>query len=294
MARVGIVIVNYNGEKYQNDCIESLYDMTFQDFEIIIVDSGSKDNSISMVREKFPKVHILEQNENVGVAVGNNIGIKYSLSLNTAYTLLLNNDIVVDKHLLEELVKKSDGKRVVVPKIYYYEPKNMLWYAGGDILYNRGIAVHTGIKQEDVGQHDTERYVEYAPTCCMLIPNKFFNKVGFIDEKMFMYFDDTDLCMRFIENGIELLYVPNAKMWHKVSSSSGGEDSPIVVYYNTRNRFYFIKKHSKYMKYYVMPYMILSSIVQYIISPLRCKNDKYIKDAMLDYYRGRMGRKDKW
>ena len=81
MAKVGIVIVNYNGEKYQNDCMKSLYMMVNQDFEVIVVDSASKVNSISLLRESYPNVHILEQKDNVGVAVGNNIGIEYSISL---------------------------------------------------------------------------------------------------------------------------------------------------------------------------------------------------------------------
>lgn len=76
MAKVGIVIVNYNGEKYQNNCIKTLYKMDNQDFEIIVVDSGSKDKSIQLLREAYPKVHVLEQGDNVGVAVGNNIGIE--------------------------------------------------------------------------------------------------------------------------------------------------------------------------------------------------------------------------
>ena len=292
MEKVGVVIVNYNGEKYQNDCIESLYKMTYTNIEIIVVDSGSNDNSIDLLRENYPRVHILEQKENVGVAVGNNIGIKYSIKLGTNYTLLLNNDVVVDKNLLEILVRESEGKKVVVPKIYYYHPNNMIWYAGGELVFRKGTGIHYGFKKLEDDKYNEKRQITYAPTCCMLIPNYVFNRIGFIDEKVFMYFDDTDFCLRMYKAGIELWYIPEAKMWHKVSSSSGGEDSPIAVYYNTRNRFYFMKKHSEYIPHLVMLYILISSIVQYIISPVRCKNDKYIKDAIIDYYRGNMGRKD--
>lgn len=294
MEKVGVVIVNYNGEEYQNDCIESLYQMTYTNIEIIVVDSGSNDNSIGLLKEKYPKIYILEQKDNVGVAVGNNIGIRYSIKLGTSYTLLLNNDVVVEKELLEKLVRQSQGEKVVVPKIYYYHPDNMLWYAGGKIVFRKGTAIHYGIKELDHGQYNKKEKINYAPTCCMLIPNYVFDKVGFFDEKIFMYFDDTDFCLRMYKMKIELWYIPEAKMWHKVSSSSGGEDSPISVYYSTRNRFYFIKKHSEYMSYFVMLYVLLINIIQYIISPFRCKNDKYIKDAIIDYYRGNMGRKDDW
>lgn len=289
---VGIVIVNYNGAKYQNDCIKSLYEMTYQDFEIIVIDSASKDNSIELLQKEYPNVLVFKQNDNVGVAKGNNIGIKESLKLGTKYTLLLNNDIVVDKNLLERLVKASNNEYITVPKIYYYEPNNMIWYGGGDFKFNIGTATHRSMKEIDKGQCDKEEFVDYSPTCCMLIPNWVFDKVGYIDENYFMYYDDTDFCLRVLDNGIKIKYVPSSFMWHKVSSSTGGEGSPLSTYYGTRNKFYFMNKFPKYMGLGCKVYSYLSFIVQYIISPIRCKNDKYIKDALYDYTHGNMGRRD--
>ena len=101
---VGIVIVNYNGEAYQNECIKSLYQMKYSNFKIIVVDSGSTDNSLIILKEQFPEVIVLEQFDNVGVAKGNNIGINYSIKLGMNYTLLLNNDTEVDSLLLSKLV----------------------------------------------------------------------------------------------------------------------------------------------------------------------------------------------
>ena len=281
MAKIGIVIVNYNGAAYQNT-----------DFEIIVVDSGSKDNSIELLEKDFPKVHVLKQNENVGVAKGNNIGIEYSLSLQTEYTLLMNNDIEVNEMLLDNLLSVAEDDAVVVPKIYYYEPNDLLWFAGGDFIFNKGLTIHFGKKELDNGQYDDLKIINYAPTCCMLIKNSIFSKVGKMDENYFMYYDDTDFCLRLMENDIKIIYQPKAIMWHKVSSSTGGEDSPLSVYYNTRNRFYFINKHSKMMPIRVKIYSLISNIVQYIIYPIRCKNDKYIRLALIDYYKGNMGRKE--
>ncbi len=290
--KVGIVIVNYNGEKYQNDCIASLYQMTLLDFEIIVVDSGSKDNSIAKLRKEFPKVRIIEMNDNVGVARGNNVGIEYCRNENFDYILLLNNDIEVDSRLLEELVLSSEDKNVVVPKIYYYDPKDVLWYAGGELNNNRGTNIHYGIGQKDVGQYENEIFVDYAPTCCMLIPKQVFDLVGTMDEKYFMYYDDTDFCLRLYRNHIKIKYNPRAIMWHKVSSSTGGEASPLAVYYNTRNRFYYVNKNKDFFRRKVMIYSWLSNIVQFFIWPLRSKSDKYIMTAIYDYKKGLMGRKD--
>jgi Predicted glycosyltransferases len=292
MAKLGIVIVNYNGEKYQNDCIRSLYSMNYQNFEIIVVDSASKDQSIALLKKEFPNVHILEEHDNVGVAVGNNIGIRYSVSLNTEYTLLLNNDVELHSELISELLQKADSDTIVVPKIYYYEPNNLLWFAGGKLLWNKGSAMHVGIHEEDRGQYDKEILITYAPTCCMLIHNRIFERIGMIDEKMFMYYDDTDLCARMQENGIRLLYVPTAKMWHKVSSSSGGENSKLNVYYMFRNQLYFMKKHKNMLIFPARLYALSRAGAKYLLSPFRCKNDKYILEAYKDYFVGKMGRKD--
>ena len=292
MAKVGIVIVNYNGEKYQNDCMKSLYMMDNQDFEVIVVDSASKDNSISLLRESYPNVHILEQKNNVGVAVGNNIGIEYSISLGTEYTLLLNNDIEVDSKLLGELLKASQKARVVVPKIYYYDPHNLLWFAGGKLDWKKGSAVHLGIHEEDHGQYNKAKKIDYSPTCCMLIENSVFKDVGKMDEKLFMYYDDTDFCAKLSEKNITILYEPKAFMWHKVSSSSGGENSKVNVYYMFRNQLYYMKKHHNKCPWYSWIYAISRAGAKYVLHGIRCQNDKYIAVAYADYLRHKMGRKD--
>lgn len=294
MKEIGIVIVNYNGKNYQNACIKSLYEMDYQNFEIIVVDSASTDNSIEILKAEYPDVHVIQCDENVGVAVGNNIGIEYSRKLGTKYTLLSNNDIEVDHKMLSELVKRIDGDAVIVPKIYYYEPNDLLWYAGGELDWKKGIAVHWGLKQKKYEGENMERYVTYSPTCCMLIPNTVFDKVGYMDEKFFMYYDDTDFCVRLGDNDIKIKYVPSSVLWHKVSSSSGGSSSRINAYYMPRNQLYYLKKHKEKVFALTMVYVYLKSVVKWIISPIHKnhKNDKYILEAYKDYFTGKMGRKD--
>lgn len=292
MSTVGIVIVNYNGAKYQNDCIKSLYDMDYDSFEIIVVDSGSKDNSIQMLRDVYPKVHVLEMNDNIGVAAGNNVGIKYSIELGTEYTLLLNNDVEVDKELLTILMQNADKTTAVVPKIYYYEPKDVLWYAGGELGWEKELASHRGYGKKDIGEFDEMREITYAPTCCMLIHNSIFEKVGMIDETIFMYYDDTDFCVRMYEAGIKLLYCPKAKLWHKVSSSSGGQESKITIYYMYRNQLYYMHKYRKKIKMKYRIYFMMVAAYFFVTFPWKCKNNRYILVAYIDYFLGRMGRKE--
>lgn len=293
VSKVGIVIVNYNGEKFQNECIKSLKEMEYQDFDIIVVDSGSTDNSIKKLREAYPEVHILAQKDNVGVAVGNNIGIEYSINMcNNEYILLMNNDVELDKKMLSTMLKYAGEKTVVVPKIYYYNPADTLWFAGGKMDWKEATGKHIGLGEKDFGQYDELKVIDYAPTCCMLIHKSVFENIGNIDEKTFMYFDDTDLCVRMIDAGIKIKYIPNAIMWHKVSSSSGGEKSKYFVYYNTRNHFYFMKKYKNKLKWNTEINVYLKYFVKYVISPIRCKNEKYIYKAYKDYTMSITGKVD--
>lgn len=289
--KVGIVIVNYNGEKYQNKCIESIYGLEYSNIEIVVVDSCSKDNSIKKLRDSFPEVVVLEQIENVGVAKGNNIGIQYCLKQDVEYVLLLNNDVELDSMLLVNLMKEAGERIVTVPKIYYYEPKDLIWFAGGDMRWDKGESNHIGIGEYDRGQYGQKKKVNYASTCCMLIHRSIFEQIGLIDETVFMYFDDTDFCVRLIDEGYTILFVPDAKMWHKVSGSAGA-DSKIQVYYNTRNKFYFMKKYKDRLKLSAYFFTYSKLLVKFLISPIYKKNDRYIARAYYDFRKGIMGRRE--
>lgn len=291
--KIGIVIVNYNGEKYQNDALRTIYDSSYENFEVIIVDSGSKDNSIALAKEYYPNIHYLLQQENVGVAKGNNIGIHYAIEeLKAEYVLLLNNDVELDKYTLEYLINNADENSITVPKIYYYEPHNMLWFAGGGMVWNKGESEHWGNFEVDKGQYDVQIDITYSPTCCMLVHKSVFERIGDMDETVFMYFDDTDFCARVNEAGIKIKYIPKSIMWHKVSSAGGGSDSKVQVYYMTRNKLYYMNKHKDKLKFPARLFTCAKFVVKFIISPVYKKNDKYIFKAWVDYRNNRMGRCD--
>lgn len=291
--KIGIVIVNYNGEKYQNDALKTIYESSYNNFEVIIVDSGSEDNSIVMAKKLYPDVHYLLQKENVGVARGNNIGIHYAIEkLKTDYVLLLNNDIELHKNTIRYLVEAANPDTIVVPKIYYHNPKNMLWFAGGAMVWRKGESEHWGNYETDCGQYDMQKSITYSPTCCMLIHRTVFERIGFIDESVFMYFDDTDFCARVNNAGITILYVPKAVLWHKVSSAGGGSDSKIQVYYMTRNKLYYMDKYKNQLIFPARIFTYSKFLIKYMISPFYKRNDKYIRKAWKDYRNGKMGKCD--
>ncbi|MCI8662899.1 MAG: glycosyltransferase family 2 protein [Hungatella sp.] len=291
--KIGVVIVNYNGAAYQNKALKTIYDSSYKNIDVIIVDSDSKDNSIELAQNAYPQAHYLLQNENVGVAKGYNIGARYAIDkLDAEYILLINNDIELDNKAIERLIKKADKSTITVPKIYYYEPHDMIWFAGGKMYWKKGESGHIGNFETDKGQYDEEHIIEYSPACCMLIHRDVFAKVGYIDETVFMYFDDTDLCVRMNDAGFKILYVPSAYLWHKVSSSGGGMDSKVYVYYNFRNKFYFMNKYKDRLQFPARIFTYTKLLAKFLLSPVYKKNDKYILKAWIDYRHGRMGRCD--
>lgn len=289
---IGIVIVNYNGAKYQNAAIKTIKEQTYQNYQIVVVDSASTDDSVELLVEAYGEdVTVLREKDNCGFAAGSNIGIRYCREHGADYILLLNNDVELDSLLLEKLVADADENTVVVPKIYFYEPSDRIWAAGGILNWNHCETKHYGIEEKDIGQCDERQYVNFAPACCMLLHRSVFERVGYFDEAFFMYYEDTDLCVRLLENGYQILYEPEARMWHKVSSSSGGQNSKVSVYYIYRNQLYFMKKHSDKARFRGRCYAVLKAMTKAVTAPVRRKNDGVIFTAYLDYLKGKMYRK---
>lgn len=287
---IGIVIVNYNGAKFQNECIRSILETGFSSLKIIVVDNGSTDGSMEMLDE-FPEgsVDKIFCNENFGVAKGNNIGIERSVALGCTHTLLLNNDTVLPKDFFERFLGElSEEDLVAVPKIYFYD-SDILWYAGGAFSKFKCNSYHMFYRERENGQKIPDR-CDYAPTCCMLIENSVFEKVGMMDENYFLYFDDTDFCFRLKLAGIPVRLVKEAWIYHKVSLSTGGEDSKISVYYGNRNRFYFHKKYKKYFSPLSGLFIRSTRLLKYWKGCLKKDNNRLIKRAIKDFKAGRMGR----
>lgn len=289
---IGIVIVNYNGASYQNECIESILNSTYQNYQIFVIDNASKDNSMELL-DVFhsPKITKIFAGDNLGVAAGNNIGIEASLKAKTDATLFLNNDTVLQKDTLEKLVNYLPDEEIICPIIYYWSHKDTFWYGGGHFDMKRGTTYHDHYMEKDTGQKFPD-YCDYASTCCLLVKNDVFDKIGQMDPIYFMYSDDTDFAMRAKLKGIKIRLVSDSRMYHKVSLSTGGEKSKLSVYYMNRNRFFFVKRYKKYFSWTAYPFTYWSRKIRYLESFFKDKNNRVIKKAYKDYKAGRMGRCD--
>jgi GT2 family glycosyltransferase len=247
---IGIVTVTYRSATILEPFLDSLDRQSYRNFALYAIDNASNDQSVCMLQEPrtFP-VHVIANSKNEGVAEGNNQGIRAALAAGCEYILLMNNDTEFGPDLLEVLDRKirAEHADMIVPKMLYYEPNDVIWCAGGTFRFWRGYSgEHYGMGERDAGQHDRMRRIEYAPTCCMLIRREVFTAIGEMDSRYFVYFDDTDFCFRAHRAGVRLLYVPEPKLYHKVSSLTGGDTTPFALRYLTRNHVYFLLKHFGY------------------------------------------------
>jgi len=255
--KVFVVILNLNGKDFTLDCLTSLEDLKKPkncQVELIVVDNGSTDGSVAAIKKSFPKVAVLENKKNLGFAEGNNVGFRFGLKKGADYVLLLNNDTIVDKNFLVELLRQGEDKRVGIlgPKIYFapgYEfhkerykesqRGKVLWYAGGQMDWDNVLASHRGVDEVDRGQYDKVSETDFVSGCCMLVKRQVLEKVGLFDPRYFLYYEDNDLCQRAKRAGFKLLFVPAAHLWHLNAGTAGGSGSSLQEYYISRNRLLF-------------------------------------------------------
>lgn len=285
--KVAIILVNYNGEKYNEECINSILKSTYKNYEIIVIDNNSTDNSVKLLEEKFNSdIKIIMADSNLGFSGANNLGIKYALNNGFDYVMLLNNDTVIDENMIKIMVDTSSNSVVVSPKIYYYDDKNILWSAGGRINWSKGLPIQYGINEIDNHESNERKEIEFATGCCILIPIEAIRKVGMMSEDYFLYYEDTDYCVRLIREGFKIIYEPKAVLYHKVSASTGGEKSKMYWYYMTRNRLIFNKKFNKTISYKI--YFLLTTtikLIKYLITRDRIALSGSI-DGIVDFFKG--------
>jgi GT2 family glycosyltransferase len=257
------LIINWNRADDTIECIQSLNDSEQIKPNILVVDNGSHDNSISKILSCFPNIKIISTGKNLGYAGGVNIGLSQAFSEDADFVLLINNDAVVHPKTLSTLLSLcGDDVGLCAPIIYYKDDPNRIWSSGGNLI--RPLFEYSNEKQ---GKFDTfywpnEIERDFVTGCCMLIPRKTFLSIGNWDShNFFMYYEDVDWCYRIRSAGLRILLIPEAKVWHKVSSSSGGKDSLNERYWMGRSSIIFFRKHVPLINsFFVLPYRIGSTI----------------------------------
>lgn len=233
-----IILLNFNGWQDTLECIQSLNVISEVHYTIIVVDNNSTNDSVMQLRKLLPeKVILLESKENNGFSAGNNIGLKYAMEQGAKYVLLLNNDTLADEDFLSpmfEFVEKTSDCGCISSRIYYNTEHSRIWYDGGNFNYFICRAKHFRFNKLDSsikGIHETG----FISGCCMLIPCEVINKIGLMDERYFLYVEDTEYSLRIRSYGYKLYWDADHHIYHKVSASTKNI-SKTSQYYEIRNR----------------------------------------------------------
>lgn len=240
---VSIIVLNYNSREDTLDCLRSLEHLTYPNVQVIVVDNGSSDGSVEAVRTAYPQTMLIDTGRNLGFTGGNNLGIRRALEGGAQYIMLLNNDTIVAPDMIDlmiEAMEQNPSLGVTGPMIYYYDLPDVIWSAGGYIDWTRGTTSMIGLDQEDKGQFGSAtRLVDFVTGCAILARREVWETVGLLDDKFFMYYEETEWCVRAGRAGYKIAHVPTAMMWHKISPAARAA-SPRTFYYMTRNRLLFL------------------------------------------------------
>ena len=299
MEKIGIVTITYNSADVLSPFLECIWKQSHQNFILYVIDNSSTDSTLEILeKEQDSRLQLIKNESNFGVARANNQGIKKAIEKGCNQILIINNDVEFEDALIEKLLQVQSDKNcsLISPKMMFHHNKNLIWYAGSWFVKSKGfLPLHRGMGEIDKGQYDEIKEIEYAPTCCLLAKKEIFEDIGFMDEKYFVYFDDTDFSYRIFKDGKhKMYYVSNIKFYHKVGSLTKsfktGEKTryrgDFFLKQTIRNHIYFLKKIGGIFAYASIFWLFFKNNIRFIINPQIQKNFKTWQLITKSYFEG--------
>lgn len=227
-------------------CLQTLEAQTYPRLHTIVVDNNSGDGSVEQIQVACPKTSVIANSENSGFARGMNTGIKQALAGGADFVFILNNDTLLSPTTIERLIRQYQSDiGILAPLIYYAEPSHIIW-SGGNKINHWLLETKRGLRgQKDKPDWSELLVQDFVPACGLLVPRHVFEQIGYFDERFFMYYEDMDFCLRLRRAGFRVLVATRAQMWHKVSLSSGGQDTPNERYWMARSSVVYFGKHTR-------------------------------------------------
>lgn len=245
--KVSAIVLTWNQCAVTLECLESLRAQRYPNLEIILVDNGSEDDTIARVRAEFAEVVVIENGENLGFAEGNNAGLRHALRGDAAYIMLLNNDTAVDPAMIGTLLAPMQADPeigVTGPKMLYFDQPETIWCAGNRLDPRTGESIRLRAEQPDNDDDMALLDVDFITACAICLRREVIEAIGLLDPRFFIYYEESDWCARVRAEGWRVVYVPQARLWHKVSATMG-TTSPATEYYMTRNVMLYLAKNGR-------------------------------------------------
>jgi GT2 family glycosyltransferase len=241
------LVLNWNGADETIECLNSLVQQTYPQIKLLVVDNGSTDDSVDRIIEVYPDVKLVANDRNLGFSGGVNVGLRHAFSTKADHVLILNNDLILQENCVTELVEHTaNNVAFVVATIYYANEPQRIWSMSGNInslTLERKLDVRGEV---DIGQFPRVMDRHFAPGGASLMSRQAYEVLGGFDEGFFLYYEDADLSLRVHKAGLRVVVCSQAKMWHAISKSSGGSDSPRERYWMARSSVRYFAKHARW------------------------------------------------
>lgn len=281
---VTAVVVNWNRPEDTLACLESLRSQEAGPPDLVVVDNGSTDDSVARIRAAYPQATLIASPHNLRFGGGYNLGIRRALEDGAEYVLVINNDATLAPDALGRMLEHAAREDVglVAPLIYYADDPGRVWSSGGDA---RPLVLEVTAGERD--RLDPQNWPavldrDFVTGCCFLASRRTFEQVGLFDERFAMYYEDSDLSRRVRARGLRVLVIPTARAWHKVASSSGGQDTPDERYWMARSSVAFFRKHARGWQWVPIALYRLGSALKTSVRLLRQGKS----DSLRAYWRG--------
>lgn len=296
--KVSVIILHLNDVDGLLECLASLRGLLYPDFDVLLVHNGPRDPALEEKTAPFSAMlaEVIHTGENFGFARGSNIGIKRALENGADYVFLLNDDTVVSPDFMDILVNEAEKEPLagmLGPEVLYFGDRERIAFAGAKFDQAAGtFSFPRADELSDASSASVPVESDYITGCALLVKKSLMDKIGLLDERFFLYWEDSDWGLRAQKAGFRCLVVPAARIWHKVSASSGGNDSPLKIYYKTRGHLLFSDLHAPLAKKKLLAGFVRDIAWLLVKSSGRDRVKKawaYIT-TIVDHYSGRGGR----
>ncbi len=293
---VFIVVLNRHGRAYTLTCLQSLAAVAYPRTSLILIDNGCQDFSADEVARLLPGAGYLRSDVNLGFTGGVNWGIRHALGLGADYVFLLNNDTIIDPAALTELVSVAAADPhigIVGAKLLQLDAPDRLESAGLRINLTTGRLYQIAFGERDTGQYDDTSDVAIVSGGAMLLRRTACERLGGFDDRYFRYLEDVDICLRARHAGFRVVLAPRARVYHKGKGMTGGQTSPLIVYYATRNQLLLMHDHAPRgrLLHFARAAIVLVLNAAYALREpgTRRARLRALWRAMRDYKRGALG-----